>query len=278
MVLLTTVYAQSRLSIEGGAGVEFSWLEWNVAGNIQGSSPNVFSELKWANMFGSNYHLMASFDTGKISYFFQSTISPNINGEVEDTDYAGENRTNPQYREVFRSNAGRRFTSEAGVRFHLKVDLVDIIQIKTGIRYRNQRLFIDHEREDVQSYYDGSWSGIFVGFTKGLILSKFVAMGFSLNADLSYYYGFGNWKLRTELAHPRSFIHNAIGYGFNTDINTHLRLSKAISLIAALDGWYSNSFRGKDILYFNDGHSIITQLNGVKSLGSIASLGLSINF
>lgn len=274
ILLSSIVHAQTPFNIEGRAGIEFSSLEWAVAGNIEGNSPNVLSELRWTNLSAANYQILASFKAGKINYFFHSSLSPNITGQVQDIDYAEDDRVSPIYNEVFSSTAGNKFRTEMGIKTQLK----NILQISTGIRYRNQRLFLNQESGRIRSYYNSRWTGVFLGFDKEVRLHESIAMSLYLDADLSRYYGYGNWKLRNELLHPKSFVHQALSYGFNGAVKTNLQLNKRIGLHAILEGNYTDSFHGKDILYFQDGYSTSTQLNGVKSLMFSSSFGISTTF
>ena len=279
LLVSSQVYAQNIVRIEGTTGAELSNLKWAVAGNMNGGSPNIFSELKWQKLSGINYSILASLKTKKVVYFFRSSFSPDLNGIVEDTDYGGDNRTNVRYKEVFPSSGGRIFKAETGVKFDvIRVNSLPLLKIRTGIRYRSQRLYLDQENKTVQSNYNSRWGSVFFGIEKTVSLSNHLKMYFSADADLSDYEGYGNWKLRTELAHPKSFVHHAIGYGINARFKTNLQISPMMALTASIDGWCADSFKGKDILYFNDGSSIYTQLNGVSSLALNASMGLSLTF
>jgi len=273
------VYAQSIVRLEATTGAEWSNLKWAVAGNSNGSSPNIFSELKWRELSGINYNLSAAFKNRRMTYFFRTSFSPNLEGNVEDTDYGGDNRTNVQYQEVFSSNGGRMLRAETGVKVDLqRSNSMSVLQIKAGIRYRNQRLFLDQELNTVHSYYNSRWGGIFLGIEKSVLITDRIEMYLSAAADLSDYDGYGNWELRTDLAHPKSFIHNAKGYGVNAGFKTDFQINRTMAITTNIEGWYTDTFIGKDILYFNDGSSIPTQLNGVSSLALNASLGFTLTF
>lgn len=276
LFLCSTAYAQSIFRLRGSTGIEWSHSEWAVAGNINGSSPNIFSELRWRKLSGMNYDISASLERARISYFIRSSFSPGLNGTVEDTDYGGDNRTDPQYQESFSSTGGRRLIAETGVKFSLRENSRSNTQLRTGIRYNNQRLFIDQQPNNIQSYYDSRWTGIFLGIEKDFRVNHMITLHLLTDADLSDYYGYGNWKLRQELAHPKSFIHHAVGYGVNTKITAGIQLNQSVNLTTSLAGWWNDTFKGKDIVYYQDGQSVSTQLNGVKSFGAGFHIGFSI--
>ena len=60
-------------------------------------------------------------------------------------------------------------------------------------------------------------------------------MSFYADANLSDYYGYGNWKLRTDLSHPKSFIHETIAYEVSTNFKTIFQLNNSIALTTTLE-------------------------------------------
>src|SRR5579859_5209240 len=73
-------------------------LRWSIAGNSAGTSPNIYSELKWRRVGGPAVDAALRYEMGRRWVFFaEASRVFTRTGRVSDKDYAGDNRTFPLY-------------------------------------------------------------------------------------------------------------------------------------------------------------------------------------
>ena len=81
-------------TIQLSAGLRFDELDWSIAGNADGTHPNVRSELTWDDVLSHQLTLSGRLLVHRHFYFRGHAGMAWIrNGEVRDSDYDGDNRT-----------------------------------------------------------------------------------------------------------------------------------------------------------------------------------------
>lgn len=304
-----------ELSLQFEGGYRVDDLDWSIAGTPAGTDPNVLSELSWEDV--EIYQLRAS---GKVRLgradfpYFTSYLRGSlgygwiVDGEVQDSDYAGDNRTFEFSRSVA-DNEGDDvwdFSIGLGLRFPAWSERLTISPV-VGYSYHEQNLNMtdgfqvvsDQDVVDVifgpdviwpsvgpfaglDSTYETQWSGPWVGFDFELLPSE----RFSLTGSVEYhwpeYEAEGVWNLRDTglfaLAQDPSFEHEADGEGLVLAVNATYDIDERWSLNLSADyrDWETDS--GDDRTFFADGSVGVTQLNEVNWESYAFMLGVSYDF
>ncbi|MGY0408457.1 MAG: hypothetical protein ACWIPJ_08905 [Polaribacter sp.] len=104
------------LVLETGTNFNVSNLKWSIAGNLDGQSPNILSELKFNKIMSLGYYFKGNYAPVtylNLSVFYQQNKV--ISGNGYDTDYKGDNRTNPTFEKAFISNKGDFISFKGGI-------------------------------------------------------------------------------------------------------------------------------------------------------------------
>jgi hypothetical protein len=94
-----------------------------------------------------------------------------------------------------------------------------------------------------------------------------VTVDLLLEIHLCYYKARADWSLRSDLAHPVSFIHRAYGTGVKLLSRLDYALSDKFSMVIALALQCWTTGKGVETTFLSDGSSADTRLNEV-NLGS----------
>lgn len=94
-------------SIEVGRSLDITNFQWSIAGNLQGQSPNILSELTFEKIIPTGGYLTASYKALEhlilTASFQKNTV---ISGNGTDADYKENNRMDATYQVSFNSNKG----------------------------------------------------------------------------------------------------------------------------------------------------------------------------
>lgn len=286
------VMAESGVSTALQLGYRADSLDWNIAGDINGQNPNILSELQWTDLqipqakLDVDLYLADFYLRGKLAY-------GEVNkGDNQDSDYFYDDRTG----EFSRSNNtaggevadasigfGYRFdTSEKGNRFTSYFMPMIGYSIHTqDMQTTNgfQTFPATGAFSGLDSSYDAEWDGMWLGLIFGEENTKT-----DLEIELSMIYhdvdyqGIGNWNLRADFAHPKSFEHLATGHGFTVSLDGRapFRHSKRWFWAFGLDYGRWQTRAGLDYTYFSNGSSDLTRVNQVNWESSAINLGLEL--
>ena len=136
----------------------------------------------------------------------------------------------------------------------------------------------------LNSTYFARWTGPWVGcdllYRVGERDSNDWLMQFGLSAELHYadYYAEGNWNLRSNFEHPKSFEHDAEGYGIRISGEWMLPLSTRWNLTMTANYQYWDTGTGTDRKFLSNGSTVATLLNGVTWSSSSFIVGASYLF
>ncbi|MBI5969863.1 MAG: TonB-dependent receptor [Deltaproteobacteria bacterium] len=252
-------------------------LDWNIAGNLSGTNPNVLSELKWKDL--SIFQIKAAGrGTIKEVFFLRGAFGIGFiyDGKNQDSDYSCDDRRCEFSRSDNKADTGsvRDFTFGGGFKntVALKNGVFTVIPL-IGFSQHNQNLKITDGYQTIpatgafgglnSSYkarWRGPWAGLDIGYSSE-------GRGLALTGTFEYhvvsYHAEADWNLRADFAHPKSFEHNANGTGYVAAIGADYRLKRNWGVYAGLDYLKFKTSRGTDRTYFSDGAMSDTRLNEV---------------
>jgi hypothetical protein len=294
-----------RLSID--IGYRADDFDWNIAGDISGNNPNILSELTWndleilqlelglAKIFP--YRFVGFVLKGEIAYGFI------FDGENQDSDYFGDNRTGEFSRSNNSTEDGNTSDVSIGVGFNPPVLSVPISSVWNfslgttfpifGFSFHSQNLTITEGFQTIpplgpfpglNSSYDAEWYGPWVGFElnakiyKRDVTSPAHEFFFGIEYHWADYYAEANWNLRTDLAHPKSFEHEADGSGrvLSAGYNYFFNPQWSLNFIYKKQKWETDP--GIDRVFFADGTEAATRLNEVNWKSSAIMVGVTRSF
>lgn len=300
---------QSRLMVE--TGYRRDELDWSIAGRLfdytqhQDVAVNVLSELTWRDLdihqvTLSNETLFAE------HYFFRFAFSQGTiyDGENQDSDYKGDNRTEEWSRSNNSADEGdvRDMSVATGYRFSLlkrKVSFTPLL----GYSYHEQNLTMTDGYQTVSepdpdlrlnppevgpfsnlySAYEARWRGPWLGIDACYdikIRRPSLAMTFGLGMEYHWvdYSASADWNLRSDLAHPESFEHEAAGTGFVMAAKWRCQFpfNLGLNLRFSYQDWSTNA--GTDRVYLSNGQMDETRLNEVNWTSQAVLIGVDYTF
>jgi hypothetical protein len=274
-------YAQApRFQLSTGASININNFQWSIAGNVQGQSPDILSELKFQTITSAGVFLNGLYRpiknvTIQASYQKNGTVS----GSVIDIDYDGDNRTGIVYKERFSSSKGYLETISTGATYNIVVK--EKYKLKAGIDYTSttQNYYLHRPAiEKLQTTYRSTWNG--PGLSAGG--DYYINKSFSAHAFLVYYFitykAEANWNLRREFEHPVSFVQNAKGNMMAGKLDVVFRLNSVVSLMVNGTIGRSTTQKGFDIAYLTNDTQPVTRFNGACRNNGEARIGMAVNF
>jgi len=269
--------AQERFEFSLATTYQQDNFRWSIAGNSNGTNPNVYSELAWKNLRG--VALQASFNTKVWKAIFVEALlnhSLTLAGSANDTDYSEDNRVKPIFNADLESNKG--FTNDyiiyVGYKFKNKT-----ISISPYLGYGKsiQLMFLLNKGiKELNTSYKANWSGALAGFKVDAALKKRLY----IKTDFAYhqinYTAKANWNLIDQFAHPLSFKHTANGFGLKANVEANYKVKKNTSVFISTQKSFWNTGAGIDELFYENGNKAYTKLNEVYR--NSFSLGVGIKF
>ncbi|UCF93218.1 MAG: autotransporter domain-containing protein [Desulfobacterales bacterium] len=275
---------------------------WNIAGDLSGNNPNVLSELTWDDLeicwlklqnqtVGSRlFYLRGHLNYGRI-----------LEGDNRDSDFGGDNRTSEFSRSDNEAGDGDVWDASLGVGYPLRLFEDSPLEIAPliGYSYHQQNLKMRHGRQTLatpgttpplgpfpglNSSYETHWRGPWIGVDLSYRSKELKAFMHRMEVCFSFEYhwadyrGSADWNLRTDLARPQSFKHDADGdgiivsAGFNIFFNPHW----ALNLSYDYQDWSTDD--GVDKIFFADGTRGATRLNEVNWKSYAIGLGIGYRF
>ena len=247
-------------------GLRFDELNWSIAG-ASGSGPNILSELEWDQVFSHQLTLSGTLEANRRFYLRgHGNIAWIQSGSVRDSDYDGDDRTQEYSRSISETNGDELFdlVAGAGYPFHLMEDRIFIAPL-LGVSYHVQNFRITNGEQVVSdpshspsppaigpldsrlnSSYSARWFGAWAGFDVRYLMETGAETIPPITWDLSLMYHFwgdysaeADWNLRGDLAHPKSFEHEADGKGISLTAKCQVPINHwlGIHLIANYTRW-----------------------------------------
>lgn len=284
------------------AGMRSDSLDWSISGTPAGTNPNVISELAWSNVDSYQVTLANRSRISRHLYFRGAFNYAWIqDGTVRDSDYDGDNRTFEWSRSISESSGDEMWDVSAagGYAFILLNDRLMVAPL-LGLSYHKQNLRITNglqvlsERSpappigplssQLNSSYFARWAGPWIGcdlrYLTGMRGADFLTMEFGFSVEWHYadYYGEGNWNLRSDLGHPKSFEHEADGSGISISGEWLFTVAQNWDLSFAANYQYWSTGSGTDRKFLAAGGTAVTKLNEVKWTSSSFMVGANYQF
>lgn len=276
-------------------------LDWNIAGDINGNNPNIISELTWNDLESFQLKMVGKTTFHQL-FMLRGSLAYSwiFDGENQDSDYLGDDRTLEFSRSNNNADEGNMRDASFGTGWQFSFGRSDFVMAPViGYSYHEQNLTMTDGNQTVanppltpalgpfpglENTYEAEWKGPFIGldFTfrrdeKSKIkpdMETFLRFEYHL-AD---FYAEANWNLRTDLAHRRSFEHEADGHGFI--LNAGIRFIFSSNWLFCLNLDYQNWSTDPGIIrFFNaDGTRTIQQLNEVNWKSYAIMAGIAFHF
>jgi hypothetical protein len=275
----------------GLAKEEFTW---NIAGDITGQNPNIVSELTWRDLD----ILQISLDVKQKNKWgwvgvLNARYGSILDGEAQDSDYNGDNRTDEYSRSISKADDGSVTFVSLG--FGWDFELYQRRHVFTpllGYAYFRQQLSMTDGVQTITSpqaaplgpidglnnKYRAKWRGPLAGFDYFFKISDPLLLFF----DARYYYldyeAEGEWNLRPDFEQPRSFEHSADGDGYKLGVSLEYRILPSALFTLGYQYQKFKAHDGIDTLYRTDGTRPLAKLNEVKWKSSVVTIGIKKEF
>lgn len=252
-----------KFSLEIGPEYRNENFRWSIAGNEQGTNPNILSELIFNPIKAKGFYSRAG-------YRFTEAFSVNAHynrlftfrGEVTDFDYDGDNRTDPSTELYLQSRKGHMRSAGAAVNYHFFEQDDLLFTASGGYDFTRELFYLTNDNDpSLQSTYEANWKGPNLSL-KALWQPGAFNAGFGLTGRYLFYNAKANWNLVETFQHPVSFTHAAQGRGFDYRLSIGYRATSFMNI--AVHGLYSDwkTKTGLDKLYQTDGQVLRARLNG----------------
>lgn len=282
-----------QLSLDLAAGARTDQLDWSFAG--VNNAPNVLSELEWDDL--QIYQLTAVgtlvVENNRVPFAtylrFKGGYGWIVDGDVQDSDYDGDNRSDEYSRSYSDGGDGDVFDISAaiGPQFSFFNDTLFLAPL-VGYSYSEQNLVMqdgfqavsDNLRvpsvgftmPDLDSSYESEWKGGWVGLDMRWLLSDhFVFDGTVEYHDVAYD-AEADWNLSDKI-----FIHEANGEGIVAELAMKYLLGDRWALAVDVRYCRFETDSGSN-RYDTPGGSGILKLNEVNWESFSSNIGVSYKF
>jgi len=270
-------------------GYRIDDLDWNIAGDIYGNNPNILSELTWSNI--EIYQLIFRNKTilhevfclrGSLGYGWI------FDGENQDSDFWGDNRTIEFSRSNNSTNDGNTLDASFGIGYQFTFVSGNLaITPLIGYSYHKQNLAITDGYQTIpatgsfqglDSTYNAEWRGPWVGLNFIFKSNK----NHNVFAEIEYHWADydaeADWNLRIDLAHPKSFEHDADGNGIVISAGWGYSFNNHWALSISFDHQVWSADAGIDRVFFANGITQETRLNEVNWKSHATMIRVAYNF
>lgn len=242
--------------------------------------PNVLSELSWDDVFiaqvRGNAKLLIDLPSSAFSPYMRVTLAYGsiYNGENQDSDYAGNNRSLEFSRSNNNGDQGNVLDASFGLGLQFvkkKAQTGPIFRISPllGYSYHQQNLrmtdgFQTLSRPDLfpdvqplgpfaglHSTYETEWRGPWLGIDVSLETKKKHIFKASFEHHWATYDAEANWNLRSAFQHPKSFTHKATGKGIIASLGWEFPLRPKWSINANLNYQKWKTQPGTDTIFLS---------------------------
>jgi hypothetical protein len=274
LLIISCSARAQKASFALSSGYQSEDFRWSIAGNTQGTSPNIYSELRWKNLAGAVLAAEADWNFWKKLHVRSSYSRMFISsGSVTDMDYQGDNRTNRTYYGAFDANKGNTFSWRTTVEDDIWSSGLFTLTGLMGYTLNKQSLFLLSSAPSgaaaagLHSTYDTKYEGLVAGLRAKLLLGTAFSLEGSFLYDLVSYRGRADWNLIATFQHPLSFEDKANG----SNQEGSLRFSYYLKNRSGPGKWavflsgdilHSKTDNGTDWLYQQNGQNVLTRFNG----------------
>lgn len=254
----------NQFAFATGAAIDVSNFQWSIAGNLEGKSPNILSELVFKKITSLGFYFDGTYKPLKYlelnGYYQRNDV---VSGNGTDADYQNDNRTNVSYKEPFSSNKGQLEIFGAGGNFYFLCK--GNLKFKSGISYvsttQNFQI-LNADFGNLNSTYSAKWqSARLLAGGSYKVIERLSVWG-SLSYSLIKYSSKANWNLIEIFRHPVSFEQHATGYGAEGEIGLNYMFNSLFTLTMSGDAGRRKIYKGIDRSYLQNNNQIVTRFNG----------------
>lgn len=285
--------ARFETELELGNGYRVDELDWNIAGNLNGTGPNILSELTWRDIESYQVKLGGRSLVNEVFYVRGSmALGWILSGENQDSDYNADNRTQEFSRSISQTDERHLFDASAGFGYQLRLAsrgfrLIPVV----GYAYSEQNLTLTDGFQvlsappqtqpvgpipNLDSTYDTRWYGPWVGLDLFLDVNHKVTLFASFEYHWVDYEAEAFWNLRAD----PNFEHKADGTGVVIGAGGDYLFAEpwSLGLEVNVQDWSTGA--GIDRLLKSDGTTVETRLNEVnwESLAIMLRLTYRLNY
>ncbi len=293
------------------SGYRTGRLDWNIAGDSDGSNPDVLSELEWEDLDifqvkAAGKVLLGPDSMPLLSLCLKGSAAYGwiTDGSNRDSDYAGDHRT----LEFSRSENGGDdgdvldLAVALGPQFHFIRNRLTVALL-AGWSYHEQNLKITDGQQIVSepalagsldpvpsppqptgpipgldSSYDAQWWGPWLGTDLDCRITRRFSAHSSFEYHFAQYEAEADWNLRSDLAHPASFRHYDHGRGivFSAGVDYRIDARWSLNLNYTFQDWKTEN--GIHRIYEATGDTGCTRLNEVHWESHALMLGIGCRF
>lgn len=294
-----------RFDLDLTAGYRVDQLDWNIAGDINGGSPNILSELTWEDL--KSYQVSARGKAVMVNprFPFGGTVRGAFSygdiysGVNQDSDYDGDGRTREFSRSNNQADEGEVWDASlgGGVVFFNRSRTFSIAPL-VGFSVHAQNLTIHDGYQTLNdpantpagvsvppvgpvagldSTYETEWRSGWLGIDVHYIPAPFFDLHATAEVHSGKFEAEADWNLRTDLEHPRSFRQKADATGFVAGIGMR---AGGPRLFFTMDFQYQKwqAEDGEDRTYKSNGTIGVTRLNEVNWEASSINGGMTVRF
>ncbi len=288
-------------TLDLSAGYRTDTLNWHIAGNLQGTDPNVLSELTWSDLkiyqlklanravIKNRVYLRGHLDFGAV-----------ISGDNQDSDYYGDNRTQEISRSLNGVDGNNVWDASigAGPRFTF-FDATMAICPMLGYAVSEQDLNIVDGYQALaapplpatigpiagldsryEARWEGPWLGVDLFFSIPCIDGPFKTIGVMFTGEYHWldFNADANWNLREDFDHPVSFSHDADGSGLVAGATILFETQSQWGFNVGMNMQEMTTDAGRDRIFYADGTTADTRLNEVRWRSFTFEAGVSYQF
>ena len=289
----------AAFTFELSAGYRADKLNWHIAGNAQGSNPNIRSELTWSDI--KIYQLkLANRTVIKDRVYVRGYLDFGtvVSGSNHDSDYNGDNRTQEFSRSLNGVDGNDVWDGSVGIgpRFTF-LESTMVICPMLGYAVSEQDLNIVDGYQVIspdpsaigpiagldsryQTRWKGPWLGADLLFSIPGTNTPFTQVGVMFTGEYHWvdYSADANWNLREDYAHPVSFSHEAEGNGYVVGATILFEIKNRWGVHAGMNVKKMTTDAGIDRIYRADGTTSDTRLNEVVWRSFTFEAGVSCQF
>lgn len=268
-----------ELSLTGG--YQAAGLQWSIAGNLAGQSPNVLSEVKWRGLAGSVV-------TGGLKlrlfrrFFLQGGLyhAAIKHGRATDSDYGQDDRAGRSYYAELNADEGYFRGGQLQLGYEVFSRRRLNVSVSAGYKKSQEELYLlDHQNavpgeRNLRSVYNTDWHGPVASVNLRYRLLERL----TLNNQFSYgqlsYRATADWNLIDAFQHPISFRQKAQGYDLQNALSVNYQLKPFLAILLTATASRAETGSGVDDLYLESGAVQSTRFNGVSKNMQSIQLGL----
>jgi hypothetical protein len=258
------------------SGYRLGGLHWSIA--EVGGTPNVRSELIWSKLQILQIEGEGNLNIERFTIRAALGFGLVLAGDVQDSDYNSDDRTDEFSRSYSDARGGYLLHALTGLGYRCEFEAAPITLLPMiGIAFHRQAMVMSEGVQvisippwslrplgpiaDLDSSYTTNWLNIWVGLDVVYRVASRVNVGAAVSVHPSLYYALADWNLRTDYAHPVSFVHRALGLGLCAELSVDIELSRRLLLEGrcGLDYWFGGP--GVEETYSAAGYSVETRLN-----------------